>query len=87
MIEKEGSSSQSCGDFMLPLVQCETALPVEPQGGSTRSSYQEPSHSQGWSHDYEFGMERNERKQHSLRMGFCVTEYKVLISDFTTGQG
>lgn len=32
-------------------------------------------------------MERNERKQHSLRMGFRVTEYKVLISDFITGQG
>ena len=31
------------------------------------------------------GVARDE-KQHSLRMGFCVTERKVFISDFITGK-
>lgn len=37
--------------------------------------------------NYEIGKERNEQEQHSLRVGFCVTEYKVFIADFMTGKG
>lgn len=50
------------------------------------SSYQEPSHSWGWPTHDEFGVERNGKQQHFLRMGFCVTEYKGLISDFIMGK-
>ena len=91
MIGKKWSFSAYHGvNLILTLVRCGTALQGEYMKGSSTGECLQLRRTEsligGGQINYECGKEGNE-KQHSLRIGFCVTEYKVFISDFITEKG
>lgn len=91
MIGKKWSlSAYHVVNLILILVRCETALQGEYLKGSSTGKCLQLQRTESLigsgQINYECGKERNE-KQQSLRIGFCVTEYKVFISDFITEKG